>query len=64
MAKRPNYGQQRAERNRAARDKTAAKVEMLRERAERRKSEREEQAPDADAATASDRSGERERESD
>lgn len=37
MARRPNYSQQRAERDRAARSKSAEKAELLRERTERRK---------------------------
>jgi hypothetical protein len=46
MTKRPNYGQQRAERDRAARAKSAEKINALRDRAEQRKSGREAEASD------------------
>jgi len=41
MPRPPNYGQQRAERSRAARTKSEEKMRALQERTERRKAERE-----------------------
>ncbi|MFC7400425.1 hypothetical protein ACFQU1_24805 [Chelatococcus sp. GCM10030263] len=46
MTRRPNYNQQRAERDRAARAKSAEKMNALRDRAEQRKSGREAEASD------------------
>jgi hypothetical protein len=56
MKKRPNYGQQRAERDRAARAKSAEKTNALRDRAEQRKSGRETEASDSpgESGTAAD----------
>ena len=47
MARRPNYSQQRAERDRAARSKSAEKAELLRERTERRKQREDSSSGDA-----------------
>lgn len=48
MARPPNYRQQRLERDRAARAKTAEKAEALREQTERRKAASELGTPETD----------------
>src|SRR3546814_9802261 len=62
MAFKPNYNQQRAERNRAKEQKKQEKLQKRQEESERRKAERDPDAPDgsseADGETGTGRSEE------
>ncbi|MFN4166311.1 MAG: hypothetical protein ACK4GK_17180 [Ferrovibrio sp.] len=54
MAFKPNYNQQRAERNRAKEQKKQEKLQKRQEESERRKAEQQGDAPAADGAPTDD----------
>jgi hypothetical protein len=55
MAFKPNYRQQRVERDRQARAKQSEKLKKLQEKSDQRKAERDRMATPAEAEQASDR---------